>query len=146
MGDPVGAETGARHRRRRVVRPGEAVRLGRLASAPCTSVGREASAAAEPATLTHQGARRGFSLSTYPVHQRRADTVAGFLCAFSFALSGLAIAVKPGLLAPVAILLALVAARMTESHRTLAGIAVILATLGFFFGMIVAISTDNPLF
>lgn len=85
-------------------------------------------------------------MSTYPVHQRRADTVAGFLCAFSFTLSGLAIAVKPGLLAPVAILLALVAARMTESHRTLAGIAVIVATLGFFFGMIVAISTDNPLF
>ncbi len=85
-------------------------------------------------------------MSTYSVHQRRADTVAGFLCAFSFALSGLAIALKPGLLAPVAIVLALVAARMTAAHRTLAGVAVILATLGFFFGMIVAISTDNPLY
>lgn len=116
--------------------------LERLAPSRRTSAARKASAASEPA----QAARRGLRLSTYPVHQRRADTVAGFLCAFSFALSGLAIALKPGLLAPVAILLALVAARMTESHRTLAGVAVIVATLGFFFGMIVAISTDNPLF
>jgi hypothetical protein len=35
---------------------------------------------------------------------------------------------------------------MTVSHRTLAGVAVIVATLAFFFGMIVAISTDNPIY
>jgi len=85
-------------------------------------------------------------VSDYSVNQSRADMVAGLFCAFSFALSGLAIALKPGLLAPVAILLALAAARMTSAHRTLAGIAVIVAALAFFFGMIVAISTDNPLF
>ncbi len=80
------------------------------------------------------------------VPHRQADTIAGFLCAFSLALSGIAIVRNPGLLAPVAILLALVAVRMTESHRTLAAVAVAVAGLSFFFGMLVAISTDNPLF
>jgi hypothetical protein len=77
---------------------------------------------------------------------RRADTVAGFLCAFSFTLSAVALARQPGLLAPAAILVALVAARMTETHRTLANVAVAASTLAFFFGMIVAISTDNALY
>ena len=85
-------------------------------------------------------------MSSYSVHQRRADMVAGFLCAFSFVLAGLAIARQPGLLAPAAILVALIASRLTVSHRTLAGVAVIVATLAFYFGMIVAISTDNPIY
>jgi ABC-type Mn2+/Zn2+ transport system permease subunit len=78
--------------------------------------------------------------------QQRVDMVAGFLCAFSFALSGIAIARSPGVLAPAAILVALVAARMTESHRTLAGVAVAVSALSFFLGMLVAISTDTPLY
>jgi hypothetical protein len=78
--------------------------------------------------------------------QRRADLVAGFLCAFSFTLSGIAIARTPGLLAPAAILVALVAARMTESHRTLAAVAVAAGVLAFFFGMVIAITTDNALY
>lgn len=83
-------------------------------------------------------------MSTVP--HRQADRVAGFLCAFSFAISAVAIARHPGLLAPVAIVVALVAARMTEAHRTLAAAAVIVATLSFLFGMIVAISTNAPLY
>jgi hypothetical protein len=78
--------------------------------------------------------------------QRRADTVAGFLCAFSLALSGIAVVRSPGLLAPAAILVALVAARMTESHRTLASATVAVSALAFFFGMVVAIVTASPLF
>jgi hypothetical protein len=78
--------------------------------------------------------------------QRQADRVAGFLCAFSFTLSALAIARHPGVLAPAAILVALVAARMTEAHRTLASVAVAVAALAFFLGMVVAISTDTPLY
>jgi hypothetical protein len=78
--------------------------------------------------------------------QRRADTVAGFLCAFSLALSGIAVVRSPGLLAPAAILVALVAARMTESHRTLAAATVAVSALAFFFGMVVAIVTASPLF
>jgi hypothetical protein len=77
---------------------------------------------------------------------RRADTIAGFLCAFSLALAGVAIARTPALLAPAAILVALVAARMSEAHRKLAAWAVGLATAAFVLGMTVAIATDNPLF
>ena len=113
------------------------MRLGRLAAA-CTQSRRDAPLPASAATLA-QVSGRGVLVINHSVHQHRADMVAGLFCAFSFALSGLAIARQPGLLA-------LVAARMTAAHRTLAGVAVIVATLAFFFGMIVAISTDNPLF
>jgi len=78
--------------------------------------------------------------------QRRADTIAGFLCAFSLALSGIAIVRSLGLLAPAAILVALVAARMTESHRTLAAFSVAAAGCPFFLGMLVAVWTATPLF
>jgi uncharacterized membrane protein YccC len=82
-------------------------------------------------------------VSTVPA--RRADTVAGFLCAFSLALSGIALARNPALLATAAIVVALVAARMTETHRTFAAITLVVATLAFIFGMIVAIVTNNGL-
>ncbi|MBM2823363.1 MAG: hypothetical protein HW413_2109, partial [Thermoleophilia bacterium] len=72
--------------------------------------------------------------------------VAGFLCAFSLALSGVALARAPGLLAPVAIVVALVAVRMTEAHRTLAAVAVAVSGLAFFFGMVIAITTGSSLF
>jgi ABC-type Mn2+/Zn2+ transport system permease subunit len=84
-------------------------------------------------------------VSTVP-EQRRTDLVAGFLSALSLALSGIAVVRTPGLLAPAAILVALVAARMTEAHRTLAAWAVGVSTAAFFVGMLVAIATDNPLF
>ena len=80
------------------------------------------------------------------VHHRQSDTIAGFLCAFSLALSGVALVRQPGLLAPAAIVVALVAMRMTESHRTLAGFTVAVAGLSFFCGMIVAVTTDGSLF
>jgi predicted membrane protein len=77
---------------------------------------------------------------------RRADHIAGFLCAFALALSLVAIARKPALLAPTAILVALVAARMSEAHRKLAAWAVAVATVAFVIGMTVSIATDNALF
>ena len=64
-----------------------------------------------------------------------ADRVAGFLCAFSFALSGIARVRTPGLLATAAIVVALVAVVMTRAHRTLAAAAVAVATASFFLGM-----------
>jgi hypothetical protein len=77
--------------------------------------------------------------------ERRADTVAGFLCAFSFVLSGIAFVQRPGLLAPAAMLIALVAVRMTEAHRTLAAAAVAVAGVAFLGGMLIAILADTPL-
>jgi hypothetical protein len=78
--------------------------------------------------------------------RHRADVVAGFLCAFSLALSGLALVRNPGLLSSVAILLALVAARMTEARRGLAAVAVTVGAVAFFLGMVIAVITDNPLY
>ena len=85
-------------------------------------------------------------MSAVEHEERRADRVAGFLCAFSFVLSGLAFATRPGLLAPAAVVVAFVAVRMTEAHRTLAAAAVAFSTLAFLFGMIIAISADTPLY
>lgn len=82
-------------------------------------------------------------MSTVPT--RRADTVAGFLCAFSLALSGIALARTPALLATAAIVVSLVAARMTETHRTFAVLSLVVATLAFVFGMVIAIVTSNGL-
>ena len=77
---------------------------------------------------------------------RRADTIAGFLCAFALALSLVSIARTPALLAPVAILVAIVAARMSEVHQKLAAWTVGVATTAFLIGMVVAISTDHALY
>ena len=77
---------------------------------------------------------------------RRADTVAGFLCAFALTMAGLALVRHPALLATAAIAVALVAARMTQAHRLLATVTVAAATLSFFFGMVIAITTDTALF
>jgi len=78
--------------------------------------------------------------------QHRADRVAGFLCAFSFALSGIAIARNPGLLATAAIVVALVAARMTDGHRRLAAVAVGVGAAAFVVGMFVAVVTDSGIY
>jgi hypothetical protein len=78
--------------------------------------------------------------------QQRADRVAGFLCAFSFALSGIAIARNPGLLATAAVIVALVAARMTDAHQKLAAVAVGVSASAFFLGMVVAVLTDNGIY
>ena len=80
------------------------------------------------------------------VAHNRADRVAGFLCAFSFALSGIAIARNPAVLATAAILVALVAARMTEAHRKLAAVAVGVGGVAFVLGMTVAVLTDSGLY
>jgi hypothetical protein len=89
--------------------------------------------------------RKSGDLMDAAVHSS-ADRVAGFLCAFSLALSGVALARAPGLLAPVAIVVALVAVCMTEAHRTLAAVAVTVSTLAFLVGMAIAITTDTALF
>ncbi len=74
------------------------------------------------------------------------DLVAGFLCAFSLTLSGLALTRNPGLLATAAIVLALVALRMSVARQTLASVAVATAGIAFFLGMVIAVVTANPLY
>ena len=74
------------------------------------------------------------------------DNVAGFLAALSLALSGIAMVRQPGLLAPAAVVVALVAARMTVAYRTLTVAAVWVSALAFVVGMAVAVITDNAIF
>jgi hypothetical protein len=85
-------------------------------------------------------------VSAAPDASRSADRVAGFLCAFSLALSGIAIVRSPGLLATAAILVALVAVVMTKAHRTLAAVSVAVAGGAFLLGMVVAVLTDSALY
>ena len=47
---------------------------------------------------------------------------------------------------PVAIVVALVSARMTERHTTLAGWAVGVGAASFVIGMAIAVLTRNPLY
>jgi len=74
------------------------------------------------------------------------DLVAGFLCAFSLALSGIALTRNPGLLATAAILIAFVALGMSQTRHTLASVAVAVGGLAFFLGMVVAVVTASPLY
>jgi hypothetical protein len=76
---------------------------------------------------------------------RRADTVAGFLAAFSLALSAVALVRQPALLASAAILVALLAARMGEAYRRLAAVAVTIGVLSFVVGMAIAVWAETPL-
>jgi len=81
------------------------------------------------------------------------DTIAGLLAAASIVLSGIAMGVglllqidaHPARLAPVAIVLALVAARMSERYQSLALKAALFGAAAWVVGMTIAIVTDGPL-
>jgi hypothetical protein len=81
------------------------------------------------------------------------DTIAGLMAAGSMLLSfiavgfGLIIGVdpRPGRLAPVAAVVALVAGRMSVRFQRLAFYAVIAAMIGWTVGMTLAVVTENPI-
>ena len=81
------------------------------------------------------------------------DTIAGLMAVASIVLSGIAMGfglllqldARPARLAPVAIVLALVAARMSERFQSLALKAALFAAFAWVVGMTVAIVTDGPL-
>ncbi|MBM3679282.1 MAG: hypothetical protein FJW96_15630 [Actinobacteria bacterium] len=78
-------------------------------------------------------------------HRTAVDNMAGVLAAASIALSGLAFAVTPALLAPIAAIVAFVAGRMSSRNETLALAAVIISVIAFVVGMTLAVITENPL-
>ena len=88
-----------------------------------------------------------------PDKSSAADTVAGLLAVASVVLSGIAMGfglllqldARPARLAPAAILLALVAARMSARYQTLALRAAIFAGVAWVIGMTVAVITEGPL-
>jgi FtsH-binding integral membrane protein len=81
------------------------------------------------------------------------DTVAGLLAVASIVLSGIAMGfglllqldARPARIAPVAVLLALVAARMCERFQSLALKAALFAAFAWVVGMTVAVVTDGAL-
>ena len=74
------------------------------------------------------------------------EGVAGFIAAASLFASLLGLVYRPARIVPVAILLALVATRMTERHSTLAALAVAAGAACFAIGMAIAVLTKNPLY
>ena len=71
-----------------------------------------------------------------------ADTVAGFLATLSIFASGIGLVWRPMRLIPVAVLIALVAAR----NQRVAFIAVIAGVVCWTLGMAIAVVTENPLY
>lgn len=82
------------------------------------------------------------------------DIIAGLLAASSIVLSAVAMGLglllqldaHPARLAPVAIAIALVAARMSARYQSLALKAALFGAFAWVVGMTVAIVTDGPLF
>lgn len=86
-------------------------------------------------------------MSTVPQERgSAADVVAGLLASAAIFASLLAVAYRPARITPVAIVLALVAARMATTHRRLAAFAVGTAAVCWFLGMTIAVITRNPLY
>ena len=75
-----------------------------------------------------------------------ADTVAGFLATLSIFASAIGLVWHPMRLIPAAILVALIAARMSARNERVAFIAVIVGVVGWTVGMAIAVITENPLY
>ena len=75
-----------------------------------------------------------------------ADTVAGFLATLSIFASALGLVWRPVRLVPFAILIALIAARMSARNERIALYAVIAAVVCWTLGMTIAVVTKNPLY
>ena len=75
-----------------------------------------------------------------------ADTIAGLLATVSIFTSAFGLAYRPVRLIPFAILLAFVAARMSERQQRLTGLAVAAAVICWTVGMTIAVVTESPLY
>ncbi len=82
-----------------------------------------------------------------------ADIVAGFVAVGSMVLSAVAMGAglllqldaRPARTSFAAVVLALIAARMSPRYQSLAFAAILLAMVGFVVGMTLAVITKNPL-
>jgi hypothetical protein len=88
-------------------------------------------------------------VSTYdraPSRWTAVDTVAGFLATLSIFGSALGLVYRPARIVPFAILLALVAARMSDRYERLTRLAILMAVVCWTVGMTIAVVTENPLY
>jgi hypothetical protein len=75
-----------------------------------------------------------------------ADTIGGLLAMISIFASTLGLVWRPVRLIPFAVVLAFVAARMTDKHQRLVAVAVAAAVVCWTVGMTLAIITEHPLY
>ena len=75
-----------------------------------------------------------------------ADNVAGFLATLSIFASALGLIWRPVRLIPFAIVIALIAARMSARNERIAWYAVVAAVVCWTAGMTIAVITENPLY
>lgn len=73
-------------------------------------------------------------------------TVAGYMAAFALFAGVMALVWYPGRLGPAAMLVALIAAAIGGPQRRLADAALVIATVCWFLGMVVAVLTERPIF
>ncbi len=86
-------------------------------------------------------------------HHTSVDAVAGLVAVASFVLSGLAagfglllqLEARPARLAPAALVLAIIAGRMSTRFERLAFAALIASMIAWFVGMTLVVLTENPL-
>ena len=74
------------------------------------------------------------------------DTVSGYLAAFAILAGVLGLVYYPGRVGPAAILVALIACGMASGQRRLAAGALVLTTLCWIAGMILAVSLERSVF
>ena len=74
------------------------------------------------------------------------ETVAGFRAPLSICASAIGLVWRPMRLVPVAILIALIAARMSARNERIAFYAVIAGVICWTAGMAFAVVTENPLY
>ncbi len=84
--------------------------------------------------------------SSDPNRWSAADNVAGFLATLSIFASALGLVWRPVRLIPFAIVIALIAARMSARNERIAWYAVIAAVVCWTVGMTIAVVTENPLY
>ena len=75
-----------------------------------------------------------------------ADTVAGFLATISIFASAIGLVWRPARIIPAAVLVALIAARMSARNQRIAFYAVIAGVICWTAGMSIAVITENPLY
>ena len=74
-----------------------------------------------------------------------ADNVAGFLATLSIFASAIGLIWRPVRMIPFAIVIALIAARMSARNERIAWYAVVAAVVCWTVGMTIAVVTKNPL-
>jgi uncharacterized membrane protein len=75
-----------------------------------------------------------------------ADSIAGFLATLSLFGSALGLIWRPVRIVPFAILLALIASRMSERNERIAYAAMIAGVVCWTVGMTIAVITESPLY